>query len=184
MRQPSSSAKVARLGGAVACRSRATASTSRMTRSVLPRTSCATSASDHDALQQRRDEPGVAADVLEPDGEGVGAVVVAADPDVVDACDLAHVLDVRDDLLDRRVGLGVLLLPRRGEDAERLPVLGVDARPRRLPRRPRPATPPSRGRRTPARRSPCRRRRSPAAPRARRRARCEACRTARARSSG
>ena len=29
-------------------------------------------------------------------------------PDVVDAGDLAHVLDVRDDLLDRRVGLGVL----------------------------------------------------------------------------
>ncbi len=64
-------------------------------------------------LEQGGDEPRVAADVLEPDREGVGAVVVAADADVVDAGDLAHVLEVGDDLLDRRVGLGVLALPRR-----------------------------------------------------------------------
>ena len=75
---------------------------------VLPRASWATSSSVQPRSRERGDEPRVAADVLEPDREGVGAVVVAADADVVDAGDLAHVLEVGDDLLDRGVGLGVL----------------------------------------------------------------------------
>ena len=56
---------------------------------------------------QRGERPRVAADVLEPDRQGVDAVVVAAEPDVVDAGHLADVLDVRDDVVDRRPsGLG------------------------------------------------------------------------------
>ena len=51
------------------------------------------------------EEPRVAGHVLEPLGPGVVAVVVAAEADVIDAGDLAHVVDVVGHLGDRDLDL-------------------------------------------------------------------------------
>ena len=45
---------------------------------------------------------------------------------MVDPGDVAHVLDVSDDLVDRGAGLGMLLAVCRGERVERDVVFGVD----------------------------------------------------------
>ena len=125
--------------------SRATASASRSTRRALPRASLARSASLQPRSASAASEPRVAADVLEPDRHDVGAVVVAAEADVVDAGHLAHVLDVRDDVVDRRAAAwGALGVHVGGERRERRAVAGLDAdlgRPPRPPRRARPRPP-------------------------------------------
>ena len=54
-------------------------------------------------------------DVLEPDRQQPHAVVVTAQPDVVDPGDLTHVLDVRHDVLERGHRLRVRLLVRVDE---------------------------------------------------------------------
>ncbi len=60
------------------------------------------------AVCQRGEEPRVARDVLEPLGQRGDAVVVAAEPDVLDARHLAHVLAVPHHVVEGGGGLGVL----------------------------------------------------------------------------
>ena len=68
------------------------------------------------AVGQRREQARVAADVLEPVGQHVDAVVVAAEPDVRGAGHLADVLAVRDDVVEgrRRRGMGQRALVDEG----------------------------------------------------------------------
>ena len=81
----------------------ATASAAFITRSTLRPAIFCTSSSRVAAAQQLGEESRVLADVLEP-GDDVGdAVEVAADADVIDAGDLADVIDVVGDLRQRRL---------------------------------------------------------------------------------
>ena len=85
----------------MACRSRATSSASRSTRTAFCQVSLARSASDQPRSQQFGDQVRVAGDVVQAVRGERRAVVVAADADVVDAGDLAHVVEV---VGDRRHG--------------------------------------------------------------------------------
>ena len=88
---------------APACgRPRPTDSTSRITRRVLRQVSRARSSLRPAALGERREEGGVGGDVLEPVGQHLDPVVVAAEADVVDAGHLAHVLAVGHHVGQRR----------------------------------------------------------------------------------
>ena len=90
------------------------------------------------ALGQRGEQRGVGRDVLEPVGQHLDAVVVAAEPDVVDPGHLAHVLAVRHHVGERRraaAGGRATRRPRRRRTVRRPP--------RGCPPPPRP--PPSRG---------------------------------------
>src|SRR5690606_34134825 len=62
------------------------------------------------AVEQLGEQVGVAGDVVQPVGGEGGAVVVAADAEVVDAGDLAHVVEVVGDRGDGgdRAGVGLL----------------------------------------------------------------------------
>ncbi len=87
-----------RPGLAAAQAERATSSIARIVRSTLRQVSFARSVVGPAAVGQRGQEPGVAGHVLQPLGQPLDAVVVAAETDVVDPGDLAHVLDVGDDV--------------------------------------------------------------------------------------
>ncbi len=94
MRQPSSCSIVAWDGPRRCCSARATSSAARSTRTAFCQVSLARSASDQPRPQQLGDQVRVAGDVVEVVRGERGAVEVAADADVVDAGDLAHVVEV------------------------------------------------------------------------------------------
>ena len=106
----------ARPGPRVAAIAAARSSASPSTRSALPPASAARSVSLQPRSGQRREQAGVPADVLEPLGLQVDPVVVAPEPDVLDARDLPDVLAVRDDVVDGRRGrrVGAAVLGREG----------------------------------------------------------------------
>ena len=92
---PSRSSIRARLGPRRCWISRAPDSTSRITRRMLRQVSRARSSSDQPRSAERVEQRRVGRDVLEPGGQHLDAVVVTAEPDVVDPGHLAHVLAVR-----------------------------------------------------------------------------------------
>ena len=108
------------------------------TRRTLPWVSATRSSLRPAALAQRVEQRRVARDVLEPDRGRGRAVEVAAEPDVGDPGDLAHVLDVGDHVGQRRRRAGPRV--RVPERLERLEVARVDARGAARRRGPRPTS--------------------------------------------
>ena len=134
-------------------------STSRITRRMLRQVSRARSSADQPRSASAASSAGIGGDVLEADGQHLDAVVVAAEPDVVDPGDLAHVLAVRDHVGQRRRGLRVVERSRRPRRPRTVRRRTRGCPPPRPPRPSRGARRRRRRSRTSARRSPCTRRR-------------------------
>ena len=108
--------------------SRERRSASPSTRRAFPPVRAPRSASLQPRSASAASRRGIAADVLEADGQHVDPVVVAAEADVLGAGDLAHVLAVRHDVVDARPRCRVAAPPLVDEGVVCRVVVQVDPR--------------------------------------------------------